>query len=240
MMFAEHRLVAEQQAEARADEPETRARERADQRRERERARTSRVGTSMPTIDPPTTSENAATKKPLTTTGTARPRNSGSRGAGLTRMYPSVCWKRSPAIAKVIANRQGIAAYCTALPMTKNSSDSMPAERPMYDEQQDLEDGRNEHRGDVDLRTEEPEQGPEAEKPADEEEAHGSGQGEGARSAGAAEHRLEDRDPDREVAGAEAEAERDLRPRLTARGRFPNRVDAPRRRERPRERRGPR
>ena len=47
-------------------------------------------------------------------------------------MYPSVCWNRSPPIVNVIANRHGIAAYCTAFPITKNSSDSRPAERPMY------------------------------------------------------------------------------------------------------------
>ena len=47
-------------------------------------------------------------------------------------MYPSVCWNRSPPIVKVIAKRHGIAAYWTAFPITKNSSDSRPAERPMY------------------------------------------------------------------------------------------------------------
>ena len=42
------------------------------------------AATSTPTIRLPTTSENAATTKPLTTTGSARPRKSGSRGAGVT------------------------------------------------------------------------------------------------------------------------------------------------------------
>jgi hypothetical protein len=40
--------------------------------------------------------------------------------------------KRSPATVFAIANRHGIAEYCTAFPITKNASDSMPALRPMY------------------------------------------------------------------------------------------------------------
>ena len=38
--------------------------------------------------------------------------------AGETRIEPSVCWKRSPPIAKPIANTHGIAAYWSALPIT--------------------------------------------------------------------------------------------------------------------------
>ena len=80
--------------------------------------RAAEAGTSIPTINPPTTSENAETKNPLTTTGTARPRKSGSRAAGLTRRNPRVFWFRSPAIVNDIAKMQGSAAYWTAFPIT--------------------------------------------------------------------------------------------------------------------------
>ena len=85
----------------------------------------------MEKISPPTTSANSETTNPLTMTGSARPRNSGTRGAGVARMMPSVSWRRSSAMVLPIANRHGIAAYCNALPMTKNSSEPMPAARPM-------------------------------------------------------------------------------------------------------------
>ena len=50
------------------------------------------AGMSMPRISAETTSENAATSIAFTITGSARPRKRGSRPAGLTRMYASVCW----------------------------------------------------------------------------------------------------------------------------------------------------
>ncbi len=39
---------------------------------------------------------------------------------------------RSPAMVLVIAKRQGIDAYCSALPITKNLSEAIPVVRPMY------------------------------------------------------------------------------------------------------------
>ena len=76
------------------------------------------TGMSMPRRSPETRSEKAATNIAFTITGSARPRKSGSRPAGLTRMYERVCCERSPAIACVMAKRQGIDAYWTALPIT--------------------------------------------------------------------------------------------------------------------------
>ncbi len=73
---------------------------------------------STPRTSDPARSAKAATNAPFTTTGTARPKNSGSRGAGLTRIAPRVCWNFSPPTMFVIANRQGIAAYWIALPTT--------------------------------------------------------------------------------------------------------------------------
>ena len=71
------------------------------------------------------------TAQPFTTTGRDRPRNSGIRRAGVVRTMPRVWVYRSPATVFAIANRHGIAEYWTALPITKNESDSRPALRPM-------------------------------------------------------------------------------------------------------------
>ena len=76
-------------------------------------------------------SAKAATNAPFSTTGSERPKKSGIRGAGLTRIALSVFWKRSPPIACAMANRQGIEAYWSAFPIRKNSSEARPAERPM-------------------------------------------------------------------------------------------------------------
>ena len=65
----------------------------------------------------PTASAKAATNAPFSTTGSERPKKSGNRAAGLTRIAPSVSWKRSPPIACDIANRHGIDAYCRAFPI---------------------------------------------------------------------------------------------------------------------------
>ncbi len=72
----------------------------------------------MLNISPPTTSANTATRKPLRMTGSARPRKSGTRGAGVDRMMPRVFSSRSSPTVLLIAKRHGIAAYCRALPMT--------------------------------------------------------------------------------------------------------------------------
>ena len=65
-------------------------------------------------------------------TGSDRPRNSGIRRAGLASSSPSVCDWRSPPMVLPIANRHGIAAYCTAFPIRKNVSLPTPADRPTY------------------------------------------------------------------------------------------------------------
>jgi hypothetical protein len=51
-----------------------------------------------PRIRLPTTRVNSETSHPLTTTGSDRPRNSGSRGAGVARTMPRVWVCRSPAM----------------------------------------------------------------------------------------------------------------------------------------------
>ena len=76
------------------------------------------AGMLTPRISPPTTSENIEVIAPLTTTGSERPRNSASRLAGVVSTMPSVWVHRSPATVLAIANRHGIAEYCTALPIT--------------------------------------------------------------------------------------------------------------------------
>ena len=76
------------------------------------------AGISTPRISEPTRSEKAATKAPFKTTGTARPKKSGSRGAGLTRIAPSVFWNFSPPTSCIIANKHGTAAYWIAFPTT--------------------------------------------------------------------------------------------------------------------------
>ena len=77
------------------------------------------AGTSMPRIRLPATRARTPrrTSRSRSRAGRGRGRAAGARAArrGCT---PSVCWKRSPAIALVIAKRHGIDAYCTALPIT--------------------------------------------------------------------------------------------------------------------------
>ena len=76
------------------------------------------AGTSMPTIAPPTTKANTDTNIPFAITGRERPRKSGRRRAGVTRMKPSVCCCRSSVIVLLMAKMHGMAAYCSALPIT--------------------------------------------------------------------------------------------------------------------------
>ena len=68
-------------------------------------------------MNAPMTRLTMQTNQPLTITGMARPRKSGNRGAGEVKMSGRVCDCRSPVMVCVIANRHGIAAYCTALPI---------------------------------------------------------------------------------------------------------------------------
>jgi hypothetical protein len=72
----------------------------------------------MPSARPPSKSDSADTNAALRITGSERPTKSGKRPAGVTRTYPSVCWKRSPVIVNVIAKRHGTDAYWSALPTT--------------------------------------------------------------------------------------------------------------------------
>jgi hypothetical protein len=82
------------------------------------RAGTADAGMSTPRIRVPAVSENADTNAAFRTTGTARPKKSGMRRAGLTRIALSVFWNRSPLTSWLIAKRHGIAAYWRALPTT--------------------------------------------------------------------------------------------------------------------------
>ena len=69
---------------------------------------------------------------PFARFGSARPRNSASRFAGVTRIDESVCVQRSPPIVIAIPKIPPSDEIATALPMTKNSSDWVFANRPMY------------------------------------------------------------------------------------------------------------
>jgi hypothetical protein len=57
------------------------------------------AGMSTPRIRQPAVKEKAETKAALPITGSARPKKSGIRLAGLTRIALSVFWKRSPLIS---------------------------------------------------------------------------------------------------------------------------------------------
>ena len=69
--------------------------------------------------------------KPFTISGSARPRKSAKRFAGLTSTSESVCVQRSPPIVIATPKIPAIAETWTALPTTKNASDSTPLARPM-------------------------------------------------------------------------------------------------------------
>ncbi len=73
------------------------------------------IGTRSRTA--PRTRTTADTQNPLTITGSARPRNSGSRRAGLASSRPRVWVRRSSPIVLPIANRHGIEASSTAFPI---------------------------------------------------------------------------------------------------------------------------
>ena len=66
----------------------------------------------------------------LTSTGSARPRKSAARFAGVANTAESVCVQRSPSIANPIPNSAAREADCTALPTTNHESDSRWAVRP--------------------------------------------------------------------------------------------------------------
>ena len=84
----------------------------------------------MPKIRADAVSANAETMKPLAMIGSDRPRNSGSRAAGLAIISPKVRVPRSFEIVALIANRQGVAAYCRLFPITKKDADARCAARP--------------------------------------------------------------------------------------------------------------
>ena len=81
----EHRGLADDEAEPGVDEPEPGAREGAHGGDERDRRPGAR-GHLHPDDRPADDERERATKKPLATTGSARPRKSGSRLAGVIRM----------------------------------------------------------------------------------------------------------------------------------------------------------
>jgi len=66
----------------------------------------------------------AAVTAALTSTGSARPRNSAARFAGVASTADSVCVQRSPSIAKPIPNSAASDADWTAFPTTNHESDS--------------------------------------------------------------------------------------------------------------------
>ena len=71
----------------------------------------------------PTAKPTVETITPFARFGSARPRNSASRFAGVTRIDESVCVQRSPPIVIAIPKIPPSDEIATALPMTKNLSD---------------------------------------------------------------------------------------------------------------------
>ena len=76
---------------ARVDQPEPGAREGGDQDDERERRERAR-GQVHAEDQAPDDEREGATNAPFRTTGSERPKKSGMRGAGLTRIALSVFW----------------------------------------------------------------------------------------------------------------------------------------------------
>ena len=72
----------------------------------------------------------AAVSAAFTSTGSARPRKSAARFAGVASTAESVCVHRSPSIAKPMPKSAASDADCTALPTTNHESDSRCAVRP--------------------------------------------------------------------------------------------------------------
>ena len=62
------------------------------------------------------------TMSPLRTFGSARPRKTARRFAGVASSGESVCVWRSPPIVSAMPKTPAIAATCTPLPTTKNAS----------------------------------------------------------------------------------------------------------------------
>ena len=94
----------------------------------------------------PTTKPTVETMTPFAMFGSARPRKSASRFAGVTRIDESVCVQRSPPIVIAIPKMPPSEQIATALPITKNLSDCEPRIAADIGEEQDLEDRAAEHR----------------------------------------------------------------------------------------------
>ena len=74
----------------------------------------------------PTTKPTVETMTPFAMFGSARPRKSASRFAGVTRIDESVCVQRSPPIVIAIPKMPPSEQMATALPTRKNLSDCDP------------------------------------------------------------------------------------------------------------------
>ena len=140
----------------------------------------------------------------------------------------------------VIAKMHGIDAYCTALPTTKNSSDSTPAARPMYAKSRIWKSGATSIGMKIHGR-EEAEERAVARQPADEEHARrASCQREGRAGARRSSTRSSDEDArSRRRARRGATHIAMSGQRRAAERRLADRVHAPGRREHPRDRAHP-
>jgi hypothetical protein len=87
-------------------------------------------GGSKSSSSQPHTKPNADTKMPFAMNGSARPRMSATRFAGVARSAESVCVQRSPPIPIAIPKMPAIAEITMAFPTTKKASSSRPTYRP--------------------------------------------------------------------------------------------------------------
>ncbi len=130
------------------------------------------AGTWIPTIRPPTTSANAATKKPLTTTGQRPTEEERQSRRGADEDVSERVLEPLPADRERHREQARDRRVLHRVPDHEELVGLEAGRAADVDEEQDLEDRRDEHRRDVDLGPEEREQRPEAEQPADEEDAH--------------------------------------------------------------------
>ena len=76
------------------------------------------AGTSIPTISAADDERERGDEEPVDDDGQRAAHEQRQRGAGVIRIEPRVCWKRSPAIDVRHREEHGIEAYWIALPIT--------------------------------------------------------------------------------------------------------------------------
>ena len=114
---------------------------------------------------------NADTKTPLTMFGSARPRKSAARFAGVARIEPSVCVQRSPPTVSAMPKTALIAQTWIAVPDDEERVRLGGREPAQVREEQDLEERPGQHRRDVLRRRHPVEERAVRDQPADREDA---------------------------------------------------------------------